>query len=195
MESVVSVAPSFASNSSAAQIHVKLSRDTLRRIFGRFATGVTVATTIHCGHRCGLTVNSFTSVSLSPPLILICVHRSSRFLRAAVEQGSFAVNIVDDDHLDVAKFFAAPDRGCEDRWPSWEPSPSGAPLLEGAVASLDCVLQATHPGGDHMICVGEVRGVVAAAVGYPLVFVGGHFRSVGPICDPDGEVLKNWVWI
>ncbi|MGH7071771.1 MAG: flavin reductase family protein [Acetobacteraceae bacterium] len=180
---------------SVLQRHETLSPQSLRRILGRFATGVTVATTIRDGRPHGLTVNSFTSVSLSPALILICIHHASTFLNAAIEHGNFAVNIVDDDHLDVVRFFATPERHREETWPSWERSPLGVPLLEGAVAYLDCSLNAMHPGGDHVICIGEIRNAAAAAVGLPLVFVGGRFRSVGPICDLEEEVLKNWAWI
>ncbi len=171
-----------------------LSPGALRRVLGRFATGVAVATTMSGGRPRGLTVNSFTSVSLSSALILICIHRDSAFLAAATGRGGFAINIIDDDHLDLVRFFATPERSREPAWPGWEPSPSGFPLLEGAVAYLDCALHATHPAGDHVICIGRVHSAEAAA-GHPLVFVGGRFRSIGPICELEEEVLKNWAWI
>lgn len=171
-----------------------LSPGALRRVLGRFATGVAVATTTNGGRPRGLTINSFTSVSLSPALILICIHHGSAFLAAAIARGGFAINIIDDDHLDVVKLFATPERSRQQAWPGWEPSPSGFPLLEGAVAYLDCALHTTYPAGDHVICIGEVRHAEAAA-GHPLVFVGGRFRSIGPICDLEEEALKNWAWI
>ncbi len=182
------------SGQGVAARHEPLLPGMLRQVFGRFATGVAVATTISGGRPRGLTVNSFTSVSLSPALILICIHHLSTFLAAAIERGGFAINVIDDDHLDVVKTFADPERGRQRAWPNWEPSPSGLPLLEGAVAYLDCVLDTTHAAGDHVICIAEVRGVEVAA-GHPLVFVGGRFRSIGPICDLEQEVLKNWAWI
>lgn len=171
-----------------------LSSGALRRVLGRFATGVAVATTMSGGRPRGLTINSFTSVSLSPALILICIHHASTFLTAAIEREGFAINIIDDDHLDLVRLFATPERSLEQTWPSWERSLSGFPLLEGAVAYLDCGLHTTYPAGDHVICIGEVRHAGAAA-GHPLVFVGGRFRAIGPICDLKEEVLKNWAWI
>lgn len=179
---------------SLAARREKLSPGRLRQVLGRFATGVAVATTVSRGHPHGLTVNSFTSVSLSPALILICIHQESGFLTAATERGGFAINVIDDDHLDVVRLFATPERNREQAWPNWEPSASGLPLLAGAVAYLECALDTTYPAGDHVICIGEVHGVEVAA-GHPLVFVGGRFRSIGPICDLEEETLKNWTWI
>ncbi|MGH7084091.1 MAG: flavin reductase family protein [Acetobacteraceae bacterium] len=182
------------SGQNVAPARAPLSPRMLRQVLGRFATGVAVATTISGGRPRGLTVNSFTSVSLSPALILICIHHRSAFLTAAIGRGGFAINVIDDDHLDVVRLFADPEQTRQRAWPNWEPSPSGLPLLEGAVAYLDCALDTTHAAGDHVICIAEVRGVEVAA-GHPLLFVGGRFRSIGPICDLEQEVLKNWAWI
>jgi flavin reductase (DIM6/NTAB) family NADH-FMN oxidoreductase RutF len=129
----------------------------LRKAFGSFMTGVTVVTTRN-GHDqpLGFTANSFTSVSLSPPLLLICIDTSSENLGAFTGASNFAVNILADDQQDLSNRFA---RNVEDRFNGidWSLSEEGNPILGGAAACFNCSMQNTVIAGDHVIMIGEVR--------------------------------------
>ena len=126
----------------------------LKRTFGAYPTGVTVVTTMHDGAPLGFTANSFTSVSLDPPLVLVC-HGSYATSHAAFrDAGGFAVNILAADQEALAMRFAS---RVEDRFAEigWREGAGGA-LLDGAAAWLDCEMHATHEAGDHTILVGRV---------------------------------------
>jgi len=152
-------------------------RDTL----GQFATGVTVVTArAPDGRRVGLTVNSFTSVSLDPPIVLWCLSRSSASARQFLAATRFAINVLAFDQVVVAQRFASrhPDRfagiGCRI-------GPDGVPLLDGAIAHLVYRNIARHPTGDHLIFIGEVEHYERFA-GEPLVFQAGEYARLLPIC-------------
>jgi 3-hydroxy-9,10-secoandrosta-1,3,5(10)-triene-9,17-dione monooxygenase reductase component len=145
-----------------------------RQVLGHFATGVTVVTGMAGGRAVGLAVNSFTSVSLSPSLVAFCVGvRSSTWpdLRPA---GAFCVNILAEDQEALSRAFAArgPDRF---QGVGWRPAPSGAPILAGALAWMDCTVEAEHEAGDHLIVVGRVRELDLEHEGRPLVFYRGGY--------------------
>ncbi len=145
-----------------------------RQVLGHFATGVTVVTGMDAGHPVGLAVNSFTSVSIAPPLVAFCVSiRSSTWPRLR-PFAVFCVNILADDQEHVSRAFAAhgPDRF---EGIGWRPSPAGAPILAGALAWLDCTVDAEHPAGDHDIVVGRVRALGVEHEGGPLVFYRGGY--------------------
>ncbi|MCH7958985.1 MAG: flavin reductase family protein [Candidatus Hydrogenedentes bacterium] len=128
----------------------------LRDMFGRFPTGVTVITTVDAGaNPIGLTVSSFTSVSLDPPLILWCMGRDSNMLAEFETCTHFAVNILAADQADVARRFAMPS---DNRFEgiACEHGEGGVPLLTGCAARLQCRNTAQHDGGDHVIFLGEV---------------------------------------
>jgi len=128
----------------------------LRRAFGAFATGVTIVTTQRSGQEpVGFTANSFTSVSLDPPLLLVCLAHGMRSYLAFAAAESFAVNILADDQQELSGTFAS--RGA-DKFASarWNPGRTGSPLLEGVVAWFDCRVHAMHEAGDHSILIGEV---------------------------------------
>ncbi|MGH7707942.1 MAG: flavin reductase family protein [Vulcanimicrobiaceae bacterium] len=166
----------------------------LRSVLGRFPTGVTVVTTMHGAEPYGVTVNSFTSVSLSPPLVLVCIKRGSRFLMAVAAHGAFAVNVMNDDQVHVVKLFAQRDRDPRDVCADMTISPLGVPLLAGSIAYLDCTVNAMYTAGDHAICVGEVKGMQMMEVGHPLVFVAGAFRFIGAPCERTDEPSESWPW-
>jgi flavin reductase (DIM6/NTAB) family NADH-FMN oxidoreductase RutF len=125
----------------------------LRNALGRFATGVTVVTTLTPGGPLGITANSFSSVSLDPPLVLWSpARKSSRF--AAYEAAThFAVHVLARDQQALAEHFAV--SGSFDGVPHGSGA-GGAPLLEGCAARFECRHAAQFDGGDHLICVGEV---------------------------------------
>ncbi len=134
-------------------------RTALRSVLGRFATGVTV---VAAGREtpCGMTANSFTSVSLEPPLILVCVDRNAAIYKTVLEAGCFAVSMLSARQEHVARYFAdhsRPRGPIEFPRSSGHPGRStGAPVLHGALAWLDCALTNSYDGGDHEIFIGSV---------------------------------------
>jgi flavin reductase (DIM6/NTAB) family NADH-FMN oxidoreductase RutF len=135
-----------------------IEKDFFRQIMGQFTTGVTVATTRSHEGLAGLTVNSFTSVSLDPPLVLICVDLYSTALPFFRASGTFAVNILTDEQEALSRCFATTS---EERYEhfchaSYHIAASGSPILDGALAFIDSRIIAEYPGGDHVIFLGEV---------------------------------------
>ena len=129
-------------------------RTTFRRVLGCFATGVTIVTSIEeDGTLCGLTANSFTSVSLDPPLVLVCLDARSNSLGAIRHSGAFAVNILGEGQRDLSGRFASklPDKFVEGKWSR---AVTGSPTLDGALAWLDCRVERALTAGDHEIVGG-----------------------------------------
>jgi flavin reductase (DIM6/NTAB) family NADH-FMN oxidoreductase RutF len=150
-----------------------------RSTVGAFATGVTVVTTRGEEHGYGMTANAFSSVSLDPPLILVCVINPSEGAEHISRNGVFAVNILAEDQEPLSRYFASRDRpkGRDAfRDVPHRFAASGSPILEGSAAFLDCRLHATHEAGDHLIFIGEVLELDVQDGGTPLVFHGGGYR-------------------
>jgi flavin reductase (DIM6/NTAB) family NADH-FMN oxidoreductase RutF len=146
----------------------------LRSCFGRFATGVTVVTCTNSdGRPHGATVNAFTAVSLEPALCQVTLTRSSKACRYLVDH-PFAVNVLADDQLDVAMHFAGRPMESEPVWAEG----ATAPVLSGTAATISCTPWRTYDGGDHLIVIGEVRGIEFAAR-EPLLFFRGQFHQLG----------------
>ncbi|OZM83064.1 flavin reductase [Pseudonocardia sp. MH-G8] len=142
----------------------------LRRIFGLFATGVTVITSIGSdGNWIGKTVNSFTSVSLAPPRVLFCVHQDSPMLHVLRERRVFAVNILEEGQEGVSRAFASRNGP---RFGATECSTgdTGVPILNEALGFLECHVVAEHDGGDHAIVIGQVARVGRLRGERPLTF-------------------------
>ena len=149
----------------------------LRRVLGSFVTGVTVVTTRDAdGVPHGFTANSFTSVSLDPPLVLVCVGHAVEDLEVYRECGRFAVNILADSQRVISETFATeqPERFAGIRW---RQGPCGSPILEGCVASLECISGQRIEAGDHMILIGRVVACEYSDGG-PLVFCRGSYLSL-----------------
>lgn len=138
-----------------------IDKDFFRQIMGRFATGVTVVTTNNKGTVAGLTVNAFCSVSLNPPLILVCVDLTSATLPHMRESGTFAVNILTDDQEELSRCFATPSAERYERFCSadYHTAATGAPILDGVLAFIDARIVAEYPGGDHVIFLAEVEAL------------------------------------
>ncbi|MEV0741821.1 flavin reductase family protein [Streptomyces sp. NPDC050549] len=152
---------------------------TLRTVCGNFATGVTVITSGSGDDSGGTTVNSFTSVSLDPPLVLICLHENSRLLPVIRSSGGFVVNLLTRQQESVAWAFAGRHTARIDEVPHRR-SETGLPVLGDALAHLECRLTTEHDGGDHSILLGEVVGLRAPDEGqHPLVFFQGSMRGLG----------------
>lgn len=151
-----------------------------RRALGCFPTGVAVVTTIgETGDPAGVTVSSFTSLSLDPPLILFCLDNSSANLRAFLDRGFFAVNVLREEQREVSIRFASrseQNRFAELRWEAWD---TGAPIIAGCLASLECRTVAVHPEGDHHIIVGRVERLESSQAGQPLLYFRGTYAGLG----------------
>lgn len=150
-----------------------------RLVLGHFATGVTVVTGVTAQGPVGLAVNSFTSVSLSPPLVGFCVRGDSGSWPRMRASGSFCVNVLGESQEALSRSFARLDA---DRFfgIGWRPSRSGAPRLDGVLAWIDCDVEDEHPAGDHVIVVGRVRDLGVAGQGGPLVFYRGGYGRFSP---------------
>ena len=150
-----------------------------RQVLGHFATGVTVVTTASGGVPAGLAVNSFTSVSLTPPLIAFCVARTSSTWPRIQAAGAFCVNILAEDQEDLCRLFATSSAD-KFRGVGWRPAESGAPILAEALAWVDCSVEAEYAAGDHLIVVGREREHGVAREGRPLVFYRGGYGRFEP---------------
>jgi flavin reductase (DIM6/NTAB) family NADH-FMN oxidoreductase RutF len=136
-----------------------LDHASFRRAAGQFASGIVVVTT-RGGH--AMTVSAFTSVSLDPPLVLFCAEKIARFHDAVLAEGSWAVSILAEDDEKTARWLALRGRPLEGQLDgvAHHPGPAtGAPVLDGALAVLECRTTAVHDGGDHSIVVGQVEAV------------------------------------
>lgn len=150
----------------------------LRRAFGSFATGITIVTTTDAeGRPVGLTANSFTSVSLEPPLVLFCLDRNSSSLPHFQRAGAFGINVLSSGQQELSSRFVK--RG-EDRFNgvSWALQESGVPVIEGAAATFECELHTTHDGGDHLVFIGRVRRFDCDAQCDPLLYFQGRYRHI-----------------
>lgn len=129
----------------------------LRNAFGTFMTGVTVVTSHTAEDEpLGFTANSFTSVSLDPPMVLVCLANTSQNYDALVNGEGFAVNILSEHQIEISNTFARP---VEDRFASvdWHKGPAGSPVIDGVSAWFDCKMYKTVDAGDHVILIGLVQ--------------------------------------
>ncbi|MCW2944088.1 MAG: flavin reductase domain protein FMN-binding protein [Actinoallomurus sp.] len=158
--------------------------DDYRRVVGRFATGITVVTTVVDGVDHAMTVNAFTSLSLDPTLVLFCPEKIARFHDVVTGAETWAVSVLGDEAEDASQWFATRGRPIEGQlngWPFQRGPHTGAPILDGAVAALECRAHAVHDGGDHSIVVGEVLGVSRPDPGgSPLLYYDGGYHRVHP---------------
>lgn len=154
-----------------------------RAVLGRFASGVTVMTSILDGVPHAMTASAVTSVSLDPPLVLVCVERGTLMASHVEGSGVFALSVLAADQAALSDGFADPARPLgADQFAgvTTRSGDTGAPLLEGAIAHLDCRVTAIHPGGDHVIVVGEVVSLEASGEDDPLLYYRGGYGRWQP---------------
>jgi flavin reductase (DIM6/NTAB) family NADH-FMN oxidoreductase RutF len=163
------------------QLTAPVSAADLRHAMGHFATGVTVVTSVGPDATpVGTTANAVTSLSLDPPLVLVCFDRSSLTLRAVLAHGAFAVNVLAAPQRHLSANFAR--RGLAAAWEEvlHRRGPTGSPRLAGVLAAVECTVEHCMPGGDHEIVVGRVREVESRDdEAAPLVFWRGGYASIG----------------
>ncbi len=154
-----------------------------RDALGCFPTGVTIVTAV--GPRkeiIGFTANSFSSVSLDPPLVLFSLNRRAYSLKAFLSTQHFAVNVLREGQEELSDRFA---RALTEKWQGveyiiWD---SGCPILKDALACFECKIRHTYMGGDHVILVGEVERIIAEPDGEPLLFCRGRYRKIAPAAE------------
>ncbi len=173
---------------------MSVQAEELRRLLAHLATGVTIVATRHpdTGDLYGLTASSFASVSLSPPLVLVCIKTSLRSHDAIRGAGAFSINVLDQNVEHVARRFAR-RLANKFRGVPFHELLTGAPVLDGALVWLDCRTWAAYPGGDHTIYVGEVVAG-GAREGFPLIHHRGTYarlasiRAPRPVLTPQHEM-------
>jgi flavin reductase (DIM6/NTAB) family NADH-FMN oxidoreductase RutF len=153
-----------------------------RRVAGQFPTGIAVVSASIGGTGHAMTVSAFSSVSLDPLLVLFCAEKIARFHDAVLEAGSWAVSILGEDSEKTARWLAMRGRPLQGQLDTIAHSPgplTGAPILDEALAAMECRTTAVHDGGDHSIVVGEVLGVTEPVTeAGPLVYHAGRYRRL-----------------
>ncbi|MEQ8858547.1 MAG: flavin reductase family protein [Pseudomonadales bacterium] len=155
----------------ASELEIRNLRNTL----GHFCTGVVIATGCVDGEPAGFAAQSFSSVSLDPPLVLLCPAKTSTSWPKLRESGSFCINILAADQKPVCDVFA---QSGIDKFAAlrWHAGVTGSPVLEGVLAYVDCDLHAEHDAGDHTVVLGRVRDVkIIEPEGSPLLFFRGAY--------------------
>jgi flavin reductase (DIM6/NTAB) family NADH-FMN oxidoreductase RutF len=152
-----------------------------RNTMGKFATGVTVVTSENEGVRRGMTANAFSSLSLDPPLAIVCVDHKASFLGVIQGAKKFVINFLAEDQKSTSDWFAGKGRDAEDQFAeiSFETGENGMPVLTGTLASLECETHEEFPSGDHTIVVGRVTRVITSDdLRAPLLFYAGAYRKM-----------------
>lgn len=151
--------------------------DVFRRVCGRFATGVTVISVLDAeGRPHGMTVNSFASVSLNPPLVMVSINLGSHILQHFLQSTHFGVNVLADDQAHHSRRFA---RHSDDKFNGveWQAAESGVPLIEGVLAHLECENSRWFEAGDHAVLIGQVVRA-GCRDGRPLLFFQSDYASL-----------------
>ncbi len=161
---------------------MSLTPTEFRKAMGGFATGVTIITLDLEGDVHGMTANAFASVSLDPPLLLVCVDHSARTHAHLHAKKRFGVNILAEGQRVISEYYARPvhthEHAEEEAGALFDRTAQGTPILHDALAYLECKLESAQEAGDHTIFIAEVEDVVARQ-GDPLVFFRGRYRKIG----------------
>ena len=175
---------------------VTFSEQEFRKTLGLFPTGVVIVTTLTAaGERLGITVSSFNSVSLAPPLVLFSIARSAYGLPAWAQAQSYAINVLSETQDGLSTRFA---KSLADKWNAITPlaGETGAPILANALAAFECVPYAHYDGGDHLIMVGRVVAIrrMDMAGRRPLIFCGGRYRCLD-LDEPELTPSEDSLWL
>jgi flavin reductase (DIM6/NTAB) family NADH-FMN oxidoreductase RutF len=158
---------------------VSVSAEEFKEGLSHWASGVTIVTAAWGGKVHGMTVSAFSSVSLDPPLVLVCADKASNTLPLIEAGACFAVSILAEDQLELSNRFASK----KDEWRRFEGlecerGPTGAPFIPGALATLDCRVRSAHEAGDHVIYVGEVEHILIRDKA-PLLYFHHRYHGMG----------------
>lgn len=163
-----------------APINFKNGENTIafRNIMGHFTTGVAIVTSMaKNGAPIGMTVNSFTSVSLNPPLVLVCLNNSAGTISQFLSADDFAISVLSENQKEISQIFA---KRHSDRFAQthWHKGMNNMPLIDGAIAHFECTRTNIHDGGDHTIMLGEVTRAHLLNDDQPLIFYSGDYREL-----------------
>ena len=164
-----------------ANVPATLTQAQFRTALGCFATGVTVITVDREGEVHGMTANAFTSVSLDPMLVLVCVDHRARTHAHLHEKKRFGINVLSESQRAISEYYARSTethQHAEDAGARFDRTRHGTPVLQGALAYLECRLQTAHEAGDHTIFLAAVENVVVHE-GNPLLFFRGKYQGIG----------------
>ena len=160
----------------------KVTRELFRQAMGSFATGVTVITLGEDhGEVHGMTANAFSSVSLDPLLVLVCVDHQARIHAHLHEKKRFGINVLASDQRLISEFYAGSTEAhqhAEAAGAKFERTTYGTPVLQGALAYLECILRHAHAAGDHTVFIAEVEDIVVRQ-GDPLLYFRGKYNALG----------------
>jgi flavin reductase (DIM6/NTAB) family NADH-FMN oxidoreductase RutF/quinol monooxygenase YgiN len=156
------------------------AQPTFREVLGHFPSSITVITGLTDEGPVGFTCQSFSSLSLDPPLVVVLPGRSSTSWPRIAPTGRFCVNILAEDQEALSATFA---RSATDKFGAigWTPSPSGLPILDRVCAWIDCEIGSVHPGGDHLIVVGAVHDLATLSDSRPLLYHRGDYAASAPL--------------
>jgi flavin reductase (DIM6/NTAB) family NADH-FMN oxidoreductase RutF len=161
---------------------MSLNSSEFRKAMGQFATGVTIITVDLEGEVHGMTANAFASVSLDPPLVLVCVDHSTRTHAHLHAKKRFGINVLGEDQRAISEYYARAERDHEhaeaEAGARFDRTKQGTPMLQGSLAFLECRLNSAEVAGDHTIFIAEVEDVVVQE-GEPLLFYRAKYRKVG----------------
>ncbi len=149
-----------------------------RRVCSKYATGITILTVLDArGAPQGMTVNSFTSVSLSPPLVLVCIDRQTSILGHFDMGTRFAINVLHESQKELSSCFA---RSGRDRFEGvdWSPGVTGAPLFPDMLATLECAVTQMIEAGDHVVVIGEALHATWRDDGQPLIYFNSSYQAL-----------------
>jgi flavin reductase (DIM6/NTAB) family NADH-FMN oxidoreductase RutF len=162
---------------------MSVSQAEFREALGSFATGVTVITVDREGKIQGMTANAFSSVSLDPPLVLVCVDQKAKTHAHLHARGRFGINVLAEHQRNISEYYANPERTdqaeAEAAGARFDRTTHGTPVLRDALTYLECRLHTSQDAGDHTIFIAEVEELVVRA-GDPLLYFRGHYAKVGP---------------
>ncbi|MFG1978046.1 flavin reductase family protein [Nonomuraea fuscirosea] len=159
---------------------IPVSDDTHRDVLGQFASGIVVVTAAGPDGPLGLTCQSFASLSLNPSMISFAAAQASRTWPLIREVGAFCVNVLAEGQEALSSAFAR-SGGDKYRGVRWWTGRDGAPMLQDACAWIECDLLSEYDGGDHVIAVGQVTALYAAASREPLIYHRGRYRALSPV--------------
>ncbi|GAA4819723.1 3-hydroxy-9,10-secoandrosta-1,3,5(10)-triene-9,17-dione monooxygenase reductase subunit [Tomitella cavernea] len=159
----------------------------LRNLIGNFATGITIISTMSDEAPVGFACQSFSSLSLDPPMVLFCPMKTSRSWNAIEAAGRFGVTILAEDQQDACAVFGSrnPDKFAS---VDWHRSPGGMPILDGELAWIDCTVEKVVDGGDHHVVFGRVQAFGTGEPDKPLLFYRGQYTGI----EPDKSVPAPW---
>ncbi len=155
--------------------------DTFRKAWGKFATGVSIVTSIQPdGHIHGMTAQAIGSVSLDPLLVMVCVGHNRNSYPLIKDSGHFAISILNEGQQAVAEYYARPPEERTDGDVSVKLTEKGSAMIDGCLAFMDCQVVSEHVAGDHTIFIGEVEDI-RTGPGDPLLFFEGRFGGIRPM--------------